>query len=86
MHVNLPVTIEKDAVKLANAQLTTNQSQIVLNASVQNMNAPVISAQLNANVSLPEIQRSAGLPIDANASGAPKTLTAQLAVQMDEQE
>ncbi len=84
VHVNLPVTIEKDAVKLANAKLTTDQSQIVLNGSIQNMNAPVISAQLHANVFLPEVQRSIELPIDSNAKGAPKVLSAELDMRMDE--
>jgi len=84
VHVNLPVTIEKDAIRLAGAKLTTDQSQISLSASMQNMNAPQISAQLNASLSLPEIQRSIELPIDANANGAPKTLTAQVNVSMDE--
>ncbi|HEX3684196.1 MAG TPA: translocation/assembly module TamB domain-containing protein [Bryobacteraceae bacterium] len=84
VHVNLPVTIEKDAIQLAGAKLTTDQSQISLSASMRDMNAPQISAQLNASLSLPEIQRSVELPIDANAAGAPKTLTAELNVSMDE--
>ena len=84
VHVNLPVTIEKDAIKLAGAKLTTDQSQISLSASLANMNAPQISAQLNASLSLPEIQRSVELPIDANVRGAPQTLTAELNVSMDE--
>lgn len=83
VHVNLPITIEKDGVALANAKLTTEQSQIVLNASVRNMNAPVVNAGLNANLSLPEMQRSFELPIDSNAKGAPKLLAAQFAMHMD---
>ncbi len=84
VHVNLPITMEKDAVRVAGARLSTNQSQIVLSGSLEHMNAPVISAHLNANVSLPEVQTSIDLPIDANAKGAPKTLSADLAVGMDQ--
>ncbi len=84
VHVNLPVTIEKDAVRIANARLNTDQSQIILNGSIQNMNAPQISAQVNATVSLPEMQRSFDLPIDPNAKGAPKVLTAELSANMDQ--
>jgi translocation and assembly module TamB len=83
VHVNVPVTIEKDAVKVAGAKLNTDQSQISLSASIANMNAPQISAQLNASMSLREIQRSVELPIEANAAGAPKTLTAEMNVSMD---
>jgi translocation and assembly module TamB len=84
VHVDLPVTMEKDAVRLAGAKLTTNQSQIALTGSLEHMNAPIVSAHLNANVSLPELQASADLPIDANVKGAPKTLTATLEVGMDQ--
>ncbi len=84
VHVNLPVTIEKDAVKIENARLNTDRSQIVLNGSIQNMNAPQIAARLNANISLPEIQHSFDLPIDPNAKGVPNTLNAEAAVSVDE--
>ncbi|MGI9071674.1 MAG: translocation/assembly module TamB domain-containing protein [Bryobacteraceae bacterium] len=82
--VNLPVTMEKDAIRLAGAKLTTNQSQIGLTGSIEHMNAPNVSARLNANVSLPELQASLDLPIDANAKGAPKILSADFAVGMDQ--
>jgi len=84
LHVNLPVTIEKDAVRISGATLHTDQSRAALNGSIENMNAPVISGQVNASVSLPEMQRSLDLPIDANAKGAPKLLTAEVAARLDE--
>ncbi len=84
-NVSVPVTIEKDAIRVTDASVTTPQSTIGLSAALQNVNAPVISAHLNANISLPEIQRSIDVPIDSNAAGAPKMLTAELAVQMNEQ-
>ncbi|MFL6352443.1 MAG: translocation/assembly module TamB domain-containing protein [Bryobacteraceae bacterium] len=86
VHVNVPVTIEKDVIRLAGAKLTTNQSQIGLSGTIEHMNAPIVSAHLNATVSLPELQASLDLPMDANAKGAPKTLSANLAVHMDQNE
>ncbi len=86
VHVNFPVTIEKDAIKIADAKLNTSQSQITLNGSLENMNAPKISAQVNANVSLSEMRRSFDLPIDAGASGVPHVLSAELSVSMDEKQ
>jgi translocation and assembly module TamB len=84
VHVDLPVTMEKDAIRLAGAKLTTNQSQVGLTGYIEHMNAPSVSAHLSATVSLPELQGSVDLPIDANARGSPKTLTADVAVGMDQ--
>lgn len=84
VHVNLPVTIEKDAVQIANARLSTDESQIVVNGSLQNINAPRIAAQVNASISLPEMQRHLDLPIDAHAQNVPTVLGLELAANMDE--
>ncbi len=65
------------------AKLSTDESQIVVNGSVRNMNAPIIDARLHASLSLPEIERSADIRINANAKGAPKTLAAEFAAHMD---
>ncbi len=84
VHVNLPVVIEKDAVRVNSATLNTAQSQILVTASMQNMNAPQIAAKLNATISLPEMQKSLALPIYPNAKGAPNSLSAELAANYDE--
>lgn len=84
-NINVPVSIERDAFRVTDARVTTPQSRIALTAALENINAPVISAKVNANISLPEIQRSVNLPINANAAGAPKALTADLAMQMNAQ-
>ncbi len=83
-NVTIPVTIESNAIRIENASVATAESRIGLTASLTNVNAPVISASLNADISLPELQRSLTLPIDANAKGAPQTLRAELAIQMSE--
>ena len=83
VHVNLPVALESDAVRIAGATLSTARSQVGLNASVQNMNAPVIQARLNARVSLAEMQKSFDLPIDSAAKGAPQELTAELGATLN---
>ncbi len=83
VHVNVPVTIEKDAVRIADAKFTTDGSQIVLNGSMQDMNAPQISARVNATVSLPELQRAFDLPINTHFRGAPKLLSAELAANVN---
>jgi translocation and assembly module TamB len=83
MHVNLPLVIEKDAIRLNAGRFTTDRSQITIDAGVERMKAPVISARLNGNISLAEIQQSIDLPIDANGKGTPNTLSLEAAVHMD---
>jgi len=83
VHVNVPVTIEKDAVRLTNVTFNTAQSQALLNGSLQDMNNPQIAATLNTTVSLPEMQKSFDLPIDTRAKASPKSLSAEASVQID---
>ncbi len=83
LHVNIPVILERDAIRVPNASLNSDQSRIDLSASMEKMNAPVLAARMNARVFLPEIQRSVSLPIDANRRGAPKDLTAQVALNLN---
>jgi translocation and assembly module TamB len=71
VRVDIPVTIEKDAVTVAGGKLSTGQSQILIDASLHNLKAPVIAVRANGIVSLPEMQR--GYP-----GNAPTTLTAKL--------
>ena len=83
-HVNVPVTLERDAIRVAGAKLDSGQSHVALSGSLENVNAPVIAAQLNANIFLPELQKSLPLTVDANAKGAPKELTVQLSMSMNQ--
>ncbi|HEX4167335.1 MAG TPA: translocation/assembly module TamB domain-containing protein [Bryobacteraceae bacterium] len=83
VHVNVPLILEKDAIRVNQASINSAQSQIQLSAALENVNTPVINAKLNASVSIAEVQRSFALPLDANASGVPKQLTANLALRFD---
>jgi len=71
VRMDMPVTIEKDAVTVTGGKLSTAQSQILIDASLRDLKAPVIAVRANATISLPEMQR--GYP-----AGAPATLTAKL--------
>ncbi len=81
--VNIPVSITKSSITLANASLNTAQSRIGLTLALNNPDSPVIGGSLIANISLPELQRSFDLPVGANAQGAPTNLTADLALRLD---
>ena len=84
VQVNVPVAIEKDAVRIANATLGADHSKISVSASLQHLKAPLVDGHLNASISLPEVQRSLNIPIDVTASASPKVLTAELAVHTDD--
>jgi translocation and assembly module TamB len=72
VRVDLPVTIGKDAVTVAGGKFSTAQSQILIDASLHNLKAPVVSVNATAAISLPEFERK--FP-----GGAPRTLNAKLA-------
>src|SRR5947209_11183477 len=84
VHINLPVTIEKDAIRLANATLATAGSKVAISGSLAQMNAPIIDATVNANVGLSEWQRSFDLPIDTTSKNVPHELTAELSAHVDQ--
>jgi translocation and assembly module TamB len=83
-NINLPVSIEGDAIRVAGATISTDASKINLNASLEHLNAPDIQAHVNANVSLPEVARSFDVPIDVGSRDVPKELSADLGVRMND--
>lgn len=83
VHINVPVRIDRDAIRLSNITLNTAQSQITVDAGISNMKAPLINAHLKASVSLPEMQASFALPIDTAAKSSPKSLSADITAALD---
>ena len=84
VHVNLPVMLEKDAVSISGGRLSTDLSQVLVNAGLRDLNAPKITARVNANVSLQELQKSFALPLDLAARNVPKFMTAELGASYDQ--
>ncbi|MFL6416911.1 MAG: translocation/assembly module TamB domain-containing protein [Bryobacteraceae bacterium] len=83
VHVSVPITLQRDAIQVSDVKVTTEESQITLNASLQNMKAPKISARLNLAVSMPEMQRSFALPMHLGSRLAPKRMNAEASVRID---
>ena len=83
-NVSVPVTIERDAIRIANARISTEQSQIGLNVDMVHMQAPILSGRLTAALSLPEIERTIDLPIHSQTKGAPRMVTADLAADFSQ--
>ena len=84
VNIKLPVTLEKDKITLTNAQVTTPQSSLVVSGSMEHLLAPRTSAHLNAQVSVDEVRRAAGLSIPLDLRHGPGTVSADVAASMDE--
>ncbi len=84
LRVNLPVLLEKDAVSISGGSLSTTLSQVQVNAGLRDLNAPKITARVNANISLAEMQKTFNLPLDLAARGVPANLTAELNANYDQ--
>ena len=68
--IKLPVTLEKDKVTLANAELTTPQSKIVVSGSMDHLSGPAhIRSRRRPVIALEEARRAGALslPLDTNA-------------------
>ncbi|PWU02641.1 MAG: hypothetical protein C5B51_20470 [Terriglobia bacterium] len=83
VNVKLPVTLEKDKITLANAQLTTPESQIAISGSMDHMLAPRYAAHINARIMLDEIDRAAALPVRLDTARGPRQLNADITASMD---
>jgi autotransporter translocation and assembly factor TamB len=68
--VTLPVTIGKDSIEVQNAKLTTPDSHLLIDASMKNMKSPDISTHVNGQVSVPEMEKVAGMSIAPPAVAA----------------
>jgi translocation and assembly module TamB len=83
--VHVPAVLERDRIQVSDAKIFTPASQLVVNASMQNMNAPQIAAKLNGNLSLAELRSVSGIKISPQAGRTlPGVVNADLAVNMDE--
>ncbi|MGA8599550.1 MAG: translocation/assembly module TamB domain-containing protein [Bryobacteraceae bacterium] len=84
-HLDVPVRMEEDAVRIQNARLSTANSSIELSADVAHMAAPVVNAKAAVHVSIDEIWSIAGAAGQAPGKGAPRAADADIALSMDEQ-
>lgn len=84
--LNVPVALEKDAIRIDQGTLSSSQSAIHFNVDLENLKTPTIRTSLNAHVSLPELQRSLGVLPGVDKAGAPKELRADLSATVNEKQ
>ena len=81
--LDLPIEIGKDTIDLKNASLATRDSRITATVSLSHIAEPVINAHLIAHVSLAEVQRTAGLEMDACKDDTPCYGEADVEARLD---
>lgn len=82
-HLNVPVRIEGDAVRIQNARLFTSESNISLSVAMEHMDAPAITGKAAIHLSAPEIEHALNMLKGPLPAGAPAAADAQLAFTMD---
>lgn len=68
--LNVPVQVEKDRIRIANATMVTSQSQLTVSGAVENMKSPVTSGTLSGSVSLEELANVLGVARPTAVRGA----------------
>ena len=85
LNVTLPITIQGDRITLTDAKIATQNSNILVNASVDQLNAPTphVNGHVNAHLALADAQTFAGPQLSIQSSqGLPDSLTADVAVDV----
>jgi len=72
--ISLPVAIERDRIGMQNARVKTDLSEIILNASVENLRDAKIDARLNGHLALADVKALGDLPIQSSERNAPSVI------------
>lgn len=72
--ISLPVVIGGDRIDLHNATISSAASTVSINASLENLNSPVITAQVNGSLAMVDLKNTANVPLDVSARGVPAKL------------
>src|SRR5579871_5635827 len=73
--VTLPVALERDRINFNDARITTSQSSILINGSVENLkDHPKISAHLNGQISFADLNNAGNLPLEIAGRGVPSRI------------
>ena len=81
--VQLPLTMEKDKITLANARLQTANSLVLFSGSMDHLIDPRTSGHVNAKVALDEARRALGLNMPLDTARGPRYLLADVTGSMD---
>ena len=69
--ITAPVTLVEDRIDVHNATIATAVSSISIDASVENMKSPRLSAKVNGHLAMIDVQNLTGAPLAINARNVP---------------
>jgi translocation and assembly module TamB len=69
--VKLPVALQRDRIDFHDASITTPQTRLLINGSVENMRNPRVSAHINGHLALADLRNAANLPLAVESHNVP---------------
>ncbi len=75
--IDLPVELRRDRIDFRNASVSTGLSRMRIDASIQNLRSPEVSAHVSARLALADLKNAANMPLQVNASGVPAVANLQ---------
>lgn len=85
LNITVPVAIEKDRVQVTDGKIGTQNSELIINASLEDMKSLKTTARVNGHISLLEAQRFGNIPLSKDAgTKLPGTVDIDAAITMDE--
>src|SRR5579872_285430 len=73
-NIKLPLALEKDRIDVHQAQITTPASALVIEASIENLRDPKVSAHINGHLAVADLKNAANLPVAIDARGIPSSV------------
>lgn len=72
--VNLPVVVARNRIDLHDASIASSASAITLNASIQDLKNPKLSAHATGHIALVDLKNVANVPLNTKASNIPSVI------------
>jgi translocation and assembly module TamB len=76
--VTLPVALYRNRVDLRGAKIATASSQVLINAAMDDLRNPQVSAHINGQLSLSDLKNAGDLPLALNGRNLPSTVDLSL--------
>jgi translocation and assembly module TamB len=82
-HVTIPLALDSNHAQISNARIETRNSLCILNARLENLASPALTAGISAHLSLEDLKRGLNLAMYPG-QGAPQFLDAAIGIRMDD--
>ena len=69
--VTLPVALQRDRIDFHQARITTTQSALLIDGSIEDIRTPKVSAHVNGHLALADLNNAGNLPLDIETRNAP---------------